>query len=174
MAHHVLNIIDTSWPHGLVMDLGADIDLWVILSTPRIDAIENAQHLRDDLAAFRQLPKVWVAYPKALLVYGGSFLSPGAAMAKSPLAADRFQGEAAPAAGVPRMVKGDRWTRAEVVAWERQVSDYLLLLHRPDATDPEGAWREVAARPGSERLWQRSTMRLYHVRVPPGGAPRSG
>lgn len=61
MSHHVLNIIDTSWPHGLVSDLGAEIDLWVILSTPRIDAIENAQHLRDELAAQYGAERVLVA-----------------------------------------------------------------------------------------------------------------
>ena len=50
ITHHVLTVIDTTWPHGLATAIGADVDLWVILATPRIDAVENARRLRDELA----------------------------------------------------------------------------------------------------------------------------
>ncbi|MBM3190397.1 MAG: hypothetical protein FJZ90_16975, partial [Chloroflexi bacterium] len=50
MGQHVLTILDTSWPHGFAQDLGADVDLWIVVATPRIDAVENAQHLREQLA----------------------------------------------------------------------------------------------------------------------------
>jgi hypothetical protein len=50
MSHHVLTIVDTIWPHGLVSAIGQEVDLWVVLSTPRVDAIENARKLQQELA----------------------------------------------------------------------------------------------------------------------------
>lgn len=50
MTRHVLTVVDTSWPHGLVSDIGAEVDLWVVLTTPRIDAVENARRLQTELS----------------------------------------------------------------------------------------------------------------------------
>ena len=50
MSHHVLTVIDTIWPHGLASAIGEAVDLWIVLATPRIDAVENARRLRRELA----------------------------------------------------------------------------------------------------------------------------
>jgi len=49
MANNVLTVIDTMWPHGHALALGDDVDMWVVMTTPRIDAIENARKLQNDL-----------------------------------------------------------------------------------------------------------------------------
>jgi hypothetical protein len=51
MSNHVLNIIDAIWPHGTASLIGEDVDLWIVLTTPRIDAVDNARKLRQRLAA---------------------------------------------------------------------------------------------------------------------------
>ena len=61
IGNHVLTIIDSSWPHGLSYTVGEEVDLWIVLSTPRIDAIENALKLRDDLALRYGQDKVVIA-----------------------------------------------------------------------------------------------------------------
>jgi hypothetical protein len=61
VAQHVLTVIDTIWPHGLALALGNTVDLWVVLTTPRIDAVENAQKLRQELAATYGAERVIVA-----------------------------------------------------------------------------------------------------------------
>lgn len=50
MSRHVLTVIDTIWPHNNAVALGEDVDMWVVLTTPRIDAIENARKLQSDLS----------------------------------------------------------------------------------------------------------------------------
>ena len=50
IADNVLTVIDTIWPHGLVNSIGESVDLWIVLTTPRIDAVENARRLRDELS----------------------------------------------------------------------------------------------------------------------------
>jgi hypothetical protein len=49
MSHHVLTVIDAMWPHGLASVIGGEVDLWIVLTTPRADAIENARRLRHEL-----------------------------------------------------------------------------------------------------------------------------
>lgn len=61
IANYVLTIIDAPWPHGLVYTVGDEVDLWVVLATPRIDALENALKLRDDLALRYGQDKVVIA-----------------------------------------------------------------------------------------------------------------
>jgi len=51
MTHHLLTIIDTIWPHGLASAIGNEVDLWVVLTTPRIDAIENATRLQQEITS---------------------------------------------------------------------------------------------------------------------------
>jgi hypothetical protein len=47
--NHVLTIVDTTWPHGLVGAVQGEVDQWYAVATPRIDAVENAQKLSDEL-----------------------------------------------------------------------------------------------------------------------------
>jgi len=61
IAHHVLTIIDTTWPQGYVAALGNTVDLWVVLTTPRVDAVENARKLYHDLAIEYGEGKVMIA-----------------------------------------------------------------------------------------------------------------
>jgi len=49
MARHVLTIVDTTWPHGLVSSIQDEVDQWLAVATPRLDAIENAKRLKDEL-----------------------------------------------------------------------------------------------------------------------------
>ena len=60
-SNHVLNIIDTIWPHGTAALIGEDVDLWIVLTTPRIDAVDNARKLRQRLAAEYGQEKVVIA-----------------------------------------------------------------------------------------------------------------
>ncbi|MCD6518483.1 MAG: hypothetical protein J7M05_00965 [Anaerolineae bacterium] len=50
IANHVLTVIDAIWPHGLLFPIGDEVDLWIVLTTPRLDAVENARRLREELA----------------------------------------------------------------------------------------------------------------------------
>jgi len=50
VGQHILTVIDTMWPHGLVSSIASQVDLWIVLTTPRIDAVENARKLRQELA----------------------------------------------------------------------------------------------------------------------------
>ncbi|MFH1084460.1 MAG: hypothetical protein V1772_01680 [Chloroflexota bacterium] len=47
--NHVLTVIDTSWPHGLMAELGSEVYLWIVVTTPRIDAVDNARRLLEEL-----------------------------------------------------------------------------------------------------------------------------
>jgi len=51
MAKHVLTIVDTTWPHGLVRSIQEEVDQWLVVATPRLDAIENANRLQLQLGA---------------------------------------------------------------------------------------------------------------------------
>jgi hypothetical protein len=51
ISSHVLTVIDTIWPHGLASAIGEEVDLWIVLGTPRIDAMENARLLYRELGA---------------------------------------------------------------------------------------------------------------------------
>lgn len=51
IAKHVLTIIDTTWPHGLVRSIQEEVDQWLVVATPRLDAIENANKLAKELGA---------------------------------------------------------------------------------------------------------------------------
>ena len=49
MGRHVLTVVDALWPHGLIGAVEDDVDRWLIVSTPRLDAIENARMLKEEL-----------------------------------------------------------------------------------------------------------------------------
>ena len=51
MAHHVLTIVDSYWPHGLIGAIEEDVDRWLVVTTPRLDAIENARKLQAELGS---------------------------------------------------------------------------------------------------------------------------
>jgi hypothetical protein len=61
ISHHVLTVVDAMWPHGLASEVGAEVDLWVVLTTPRADAIENARRLRHELVVDYGENKVIIA-----------------------------------------------------------------------------------------------------------------
>ncbi len=51
IANHVLTVIDTIWPaHPALLAMAREVDLWIVVTTPRIDAVENARKLHGDLA----------------------------------------------------------------------------------------------------------------------------
>jgi len=110
--------------------------------------------LRVEMGAYEDLPWVWTAYPKAFLLYGGEFVDRNDAQV-----ADHSTGRLG-------LVKGDRWSAAEIETWGRTHPEYLLVLHRPDSTDPEGGWLAAARANESRLLWERGNMRIYLVRVP--------
>ncbi len=49
MKRHVLTVIDATWPHALVGAVLDQVDEWFAVATPRVDAVENARRLRDEL-----------------------------------------------------------------------------------------------------------------------------
>ena len=49
MARHVLTVIDCQYPHALLGAIRDDIDQWYVVATPRPDAVENAQKLKEEL-----------------------------------------------------------------------------------------------------------------------------
>lgn len=51
MAKHVLTIVDTTWPHGLIEAIQEEVDDWLVVTTPRLDAVENANKLSRELGA---------------------------------------------------------------------------------------------------------------------------
>jgi hypothetical protein len=51
VGQHILTVVDSMWPHGFLSSIAGQVDLWIVLTTPRIDAVENAKRLRQELAA---------------------------------------------------------------------------------------------------------------------------
>jgi hypothetical protein len=51
MAKHVLTVVDTTWPHGLVRSIQEEVDQWLVVASPRLDATENANKLVKELGA---------------------------------------------------------------------------------------------------------------------------
>lgn len=49
MNSHVLTIVDSLWPHGLLPAVDRHVDDWFAVATPRVDAVENAKKLRHEL-----------------------------------------------------------------------------------------------------------------------------
>ena len=49
MANHVLTVIDSQWPHGLIGAVKNEVDQWLVVATPRLGAVENAEKLRGEL-----------------------------------------------------------------------------------------------------------------------------
>jgi len=48
-ANHVLTVIDSQWPHGLVGAVKDEVDQWLLVAAPRLGAVENAEKLRGEL-----------------------------------------------------------------------------------------------------------------------------
>lgn len=46
---HVLTIVDSRWPHGLIGAVREGVDEWFVVATPRVDAVENAKRLQGEL-----------------------------------------------------------------------------------------------------------------------------
>jgi hypothetical protein len=49
MAHHVLTVIDSQWPHGLIGAVKDEVDQWLVVGAPWLVAVENAEKLRAEL-----------------------------------------------------------------------------------------------------------------------------
>jgi Mrp family chromosome partitioning ATPase len=58
IANHVLTVIDSVWPHGMLAQIKDSVDMWIILATPRLDAVENARRLYEELAPQYGLDRV--------------------------------------------------------------------------------------------------------------------
>jgi hypothetical protein len=48
-ADHVLTVIDSQWPHGLIGAVKDEVDQWLVVAAPRLGAVENAERLRGEL-----------------------------------------------------------------------------------------------------------------------------
>ena len=49
MEKHILMVVDSRWPHGLIGAVQHEIDEWFVVATPRVDTVENARRLRQEL-----------------------------------------------------------------------------------------------------------------------------
>ena len=49
MEKHILMVVDSRWPHGLIGAVQDEIDEWFVVATPRVDTVENARRLRQEL-----------------------------------------------------------------------------------------------------------------------------
>ena len=49
MAAHDLTVVDSTWPHGLLGAIADEVDRWLVVTTPRRDALANARRLRAEL-----------------------------------------------------------------------------------------------------------------------------
>jgi hypothetical protein len=49
VSSYVFTVIDVVWPPILLSSIQNEVDLWVVVTTPRIDAVENARRLRQEL-----------------------------------------------------------------------------------------------------------------------------
>jgi hypothetical protein len=49
MAAHDLTVVDSAWPHGLLGAIAAEVDRWLVVTTPRRDALANARRLKAEL-----------------------------------------------------------------------------------------------------------------------------
>jgi hypothetical protein len=61
IASNALTVIDAGWPHGLLPAIGEEVDLWIVLTTPRVDAVENARKLCSELSETYSENKVIMA-----------------------------------------------------------------------------------------------------------------
>jgi MinD-like ATPase involved in chromosome partitioning or flagellar assembly len=50
---HVLTVVDVIWPHALVNAIQQGVNEWFAVATPRVDAVSNAQKLRDEIGGNR-------------------------------------------------------------------------------------------------------------------------
>jgi hypothetical protein len=48
-SDHILTVVDAHWPHGLLPAVQDFVDRWLIVTTPRVDAVANAEKLRGEL-----------------------------------------------------------------------------------------------------------------------------
>lgn len=49
MAAHDLTVVDSTWPHGLLGAIAAEVDRWLVVTTQRSDALANARRLKVEL-----------------------------------------------------------------------------------------------------------------------------
>lgn len=48
-AEHVMTVVDSRWPHALIGAIKDEIDHWLVVATSRVDTIENACKLKEEL-----------------------------------------------------------------------------------------------------------------------------
>ena len=70
-SHYVLTVVDTMWPHVYTSAIEGQVDLWVVVTTPRVDAVDNARQLRLELERDYGSDKVVLAINQG----GGLFAS---------------------------------------------------------------------------------------------------
>ena len=146
------------WPRLRWILFGSILLLFVVSSArQRVMGIYAKDPLREAVAELRKisatssdLPIVWTGPFRVVRVYGGEDIS-----------AAEVENAADPGKS-PRVVNA-RWNAAEVAAWTQAHPEYILMLHRPDILDPQGAWKPMIQRPQTELVWQRGNVRIYHV-----------
>lgn len=51
VAKHTLTVVDAIQPHGLIKSIEPEVDEWLVVTTPRLDAVGNATKLVAELGA---------------------------------------------------------------------------------------------------------------------------
>jgi Mrp family chromosome partitioning ATPase len=49
IAAHDLTVVDSTWPHGLLSAIAGEVNRWLVVTTPRSDALANARRLKAEL-----------------------------------------------------------------------------------------------------------------------------
>ena len=49
IAAHDLTVVDSTWPHGLLSAIADEVNHWLVVTTPRRDALANARRLKEEL-----------------------------------------------------------------------------------------------------------------------------
>jgi hypothetical protein len=60
MEKHILMVVDSRWPHGLIGAVQDEIDEWLVLATPRVDTVENARRLHRELESLEHKASIIV------------------------------------------------------------------------------------------------------------------
>jgi hypothetical protein len=115
-------------------------------------AVAEVSRLHCDLP---ELPIVWLAYDRAVALYGG----PEWRLIATVPPASRPHGANAPIL----WVNGTPWTERAIRNWKAAVPEYMVLLHRPDILDLRHLWYQAAGPGQTKLLWQRSGMRIFYV-----------
>ena len=136
----------------------------LILSTVRLAALEQYRKdpIREAVLALADLqthtypdtPQLWVGYPTAARLYGASFIEDSDTGKAQPGSQSVFR---------PRLIAATAWEQETVERWTSVHGPYIVMLHRPDVTDPSGTWQAICRGRGTKVLWKKGNIRIYYV-----------